>query len=144
MVLPDSGRDERKKLRLRNRNIESTMEGMRKTLLGAAIRRETMTYGALMRRFGLSRGRVLSEAIGEADRREYASGAPGFAALIVRKDTGYPGGGYFCDDTLPLRLRRPSSRRNDPRLSGPEMEHIKNQQERIWKFYAGADRKRRE
>ena len=77
----------------------------------------------------------MSEAIGEVDRIEYRSAAPGFAAIIVRKDTGYPGGGYFCDDVLPARLRRPKGRSSNPRLSEAEKEHIRESQKRIWAFY---------
>lgn len=110
----------------------------KKTLLAAATCRKTVTYGTLMKEFGLSRGRALSRTIGEADRIEHEAGAPGFAALIVRKDTGFPGGGYFCDYELPVRLRRPKSRSGDPRLSKAEKNHIKAQQERIWRHYSGA------
>jgi hypothetical protein len=108
---------------------------MRTTLLSTARRQETITYGVLMRKFELSRGRVLTTTIAEADRLEYDFGAPGFAALIVRKDTGFPGGGYFCDNSLPRRLRRPRSRCGDPRLSRAEKHYISMQQERIWKYY---------
>jgi len=114
----------------------STAESMRRALLRAAGRGETVTYGTLMRRFSLSRGRALSGIIGKVDRQEYASSAPGFAAIIVRKDTGYPGGGYFCDDTLPPELRRPKSRANDPILSSVERDYIRHQQRRIWESYS--------
>ncbi|MDV3277960.1 MAG: hypothetical protein LYZ69_05775 [Nitrososphaerales archaeon] len=107
----------------------------RKELLAAARGRRTINYGMLMKRFRLSRGRVLSELIGSVDRKEYESGAPGFAAIIVRKDTGYPGGGYFCDGDLPPRLRRPKGRSADPRLSSNERAHIRTQRERIWTYY---------
>lgn len=105
-------------------------------LAGAARERRTITYGRLMRRFGLSRGRNLSRLIGRVDRKEQESGAPGFAAIIVRKDTGYPGGGYFCDDELPLGLRRPKARGTDPKLSAAEKDHIRRQREKIWAYYA--------
>jgi len=101
----------------------------------AARGRKTVTYGTLMRRIRLSRGRALSGMIGAVDRMEYAALAPGFAAIIVRKDTGFPGGGYFCDDALPTRLRRPQSRASDPRLSSAEREHVRRKQEEIWRFY---------
>lgn len=78
--------------------------------------------------------------IGMVDRNESDSGAPGFAAIIVRKDTGYPGGGYFCDDALPPRLRRPARRGNDPRLSELEKGHIRRQRETIWVYYSPARR----
>jgi len=71
----------------------------------------------------------------EVDRAERLKGAPGFAAIVVRKDTEFPGGGYFCDDDLPVSLRRPASRSTDPRLSDTEKDHIRRQQRRIWEFY---------
>jgi hypothetical protein len=90
-----------------------------------------------MKRHHLSRGRQLTQTIGEVDRAEYQMGRPGFAAIIVRKDFGFPGGGYFCDDTLPPNLQRPRSRASDPRLSAAEMRHLRWQQRRIWAFYWG-------
>jgi hypothetical protein len=109
---------------------------MHEELLRAARRRTTVTYGRLMKSFHLSRGRRLSHEISEVDRLEREKGAPGFAAIIVRKDTGYPGGGYFCDDDLPVALRRAASRSTDPKLSASEKEYVGEQQERIWKYYS--------
>ncbi len=97
-----------------------------------------MTYGELMAIMGISRGPKLFDAISAVDRDEYKRGAPGFAAIIVRKDTRYPGGGFFCDDSLPLPLRRPFSRANDPRLSAAEINYIKEAQRKIWDYYSGA------
>lgn len=89
-----------------------------------------------MKIMGVSRGRPLFEAIVAVDRDEYARGAPGFAAIIVRKDTGYPGGGFFCDDDLPADLRRPFSKASEPRLSAAELNYVKDAQKRIWDFYS--------
>ncbi len=114
----------------------SGVEGLRQELLRAARARGTLTYGQLMRLMGISRGRPLFEAIVEVDRAEYARGAPGFAAIIVRKDTGFPGGGFFCDDELPPTLRRPFSRASDPKLSAAEMNYVKEAQKRIWDYYS--------
>ena len=108
---------------------------MRADLLKAARKGATVTYGQMMRSYHLSRGRALSKAIGEVDRLEYERGAPGFAAIIVRKDTGFPGGGYFCDDALPARLRRPRARGSDPHLSAEEISHLRKAQKAIWDFY---------
>ena len=115
---------------------DSSMENLRQELLRAAKARGTLTYGDLMRILGISRGRPLFEAISAIDREEYRKGAPGFAAIIVRKDTGFPGGGFFCDNDLPASLRRPFSKANDPRLSAAEMNYIKDAQKRIWDFYS--------
>ena len=115
---------------------DPSIEDLRKELLRAARARGTLTYGELMRILGISRGRPLFEAISAVDRDEYRKGAPGFAAIIVRKDTGFPGGGFFCDDGLPLSLRRPYSGANDPKLSAAEMNYVKEEQKKIWDYYS--------
>ncbi|MDG6989331.1 MAG: hypothetical protein JRN21_08450 [Nitrososphaerota archaeon] len=101
----------------------------------AARARSTLTYGQLMNILGVSRGRPLFDSIVAVDRDEYAKGAPGFAAIIVRKDTGFPGGGFFCDDDLPAGLRRPFSRAADPNLSADEINYVKEAQQKIWDYY---------
>lgn len=112
---------------------------MRAELLRAALARRTVTYGELMEKFELGRGDMgagVIAVLGEVDRQEYAAGAPGFAALVVRKDTGYPGGGYFCWDDVPKELRRSDDKCSDPRLSDAEKRYIRTQQERIWAYYS--------
>lgn len=104
-------------------------------LAAAARRRQKVTYGRLMKRFGVSRGVALSRLIGAVDQRECRRGAPGFAAMVVRKDTGYPGGGYFCGDDLPPRLRRRRGRGADPRLTPAERAHVRKRQEAVWDYY---------
>ena len=108
---------------------------MKIDLLKAARAKSKVTYGELMKRYHLSRGRPLIRAIGQIDRLEYERGAPGFAAIIVRRDTGFPGGGYFCDDDLPPELRRISKSRTDPRLTLAEKDYVIEQQKRIWTHY---------
>ena len=114
------------------------IEVLRGELIKAARARGTLTYGELMKLLGISRGRPLFDAIVEVDRAEYARGAPGFAAIIVRKDTGFPGGGFFCDDGLPPDLRRPFSRANDPKLSASELNYVKEAQKRIREYNSEA------
>ena len=110
-----------------------------KELLRAARNRRTVTYGHLMRKFRISRGHPkgagIVGVIGAIDRREYEKGGPGFAAIVVRKDTGYPGGGYFCYDDLPDHLRRPKGQGTNPRLSRAEREYIEGEQRKIWRYY---------
>jgi len=102
-----------------------------------------MTYGRLMKRHHLSRGRKLSQTIGEIDRAEYEMGAPGFASIVVRKDTGLPGGGYFCDPELPPGLRRPRLRSSDPKLSPAEISYVRQQQLKVWRHYGRKSAQRR-
>lgn len=115
------------------------LDEMRKELINAAISRRTVTYGYLMRKFGMARGSSLGNtvvgALAEIDQQEYADGAPGFAAIVVRKDTGYPGGGFFCWDGVPPELRRAKSEGNNPILSEAEKKYIDREREKIWDYY---------
>jgi len=112
---------------------------VRRELLRAAGDRRTVTYGFLMRKFRLSRGapggKGVVGVVGEVDRGEAQRGAPGFAAIVVRKDTGFPGGGFFTWDGLPPGLRRPKSEGSDPRLSDAERRCVRGLQEEIWSYY---------
>jgi hypothetical protein len=91
----------------------------------------------------MSRGKALVNALGSVDRQEAAAGGPGFAALVVRRDTGFPGGGFFCDSSLPLSLRRGRERSSDPKLSPREKAFVRSQQRRIWSHYGAMKRRAR-
>jgi len=114
-------------------------EDVRRELLKAAKGHRTVTYGFLMKKFRLSRGATGGKgvvgAIGEVDRREVRNGAPGFAAIVVRKDTGYPGGGFFCWDGVTSALRRNKHEGSNPRLSDAEKRYVRRLQEEIWDYY---------
>jgi hypothetical protein len=114
-------------------------EDVRRELLNAAGDRRTLTYGSLMKKFHLSRGapggKGVVGVVGEVDTREARRGAPGFAAIVVRKDTGYPGGGFFCWDGIPSALRRARREGSNPRLSDAEKRYVRRLQEEIWSYY---------
>jgi hypothetical protein len=114
---------------------------VRRKLLRAASDHRTVAYGLLMRKFRISRGapggKGVVGVIGEIDRSEARKGAPGFAAIVVRKDTGYPGGGFFTWDGVPSGLRRPKREGSNPRLSNAEKAYVRDLQEAIWGYYQG-------
>jgi hypothetical protein len=123
-------------LKLSDSGYAKLAKRFRGELLKAAQERRTVTYGYLMKRFSISRGRVISGLLGEVDAMESRKGSPGFAALVVRKDTGFPGGGFFCDPGLPVALQRGSERSTDPKLSLREMAYVRGRQRFIWSFYS--------
>ena len=114
-------------------------DDVRRELLRAAGDHRTVTYGFLMRKFRISRGapggKGIVGVIGEIDRHEALRGAPGFAAIVVRKDTRFPGGGFFTWDGLPPCLRRPKGAGSNPRLSDAERRYARKLQEEIWSYY---------
>jgi hypothetical protein len=116
-------------------------DDVRRELLKAAFDRRTVTYGFLMRRFRISRGapggKGIVGVIGEIDRHEARRKAPGFAAIVVRRDTGFPGGGFFCWSGIPPALRRAKHEGLNPRLSDAEKKYVGKLQEGIWGFYRG-------
>ena len=115
-----------------------SVDEIRKVLHDAAMNHRTITYGELMGRFGLARGdsgRTVIGMLSEVDKGEISAKAPGFAAIVVRKDTGYPGGGFFCWDDVPPELRRPRERCSDPKLSQVEKSYVRKQQQRVWEYY---------
>ncbi len=113
---------------------------MRRELLRAASDHRTVTYGLLMRKFRISRGapggKGIAGVIGEIDRCEAREEAPGFAAIVVRKDTGYPGGGFFTWGGVPSGLRRPKREGSNPRLADAEKRYGRDLQEEIWGYYS--------
>jgi hypothetical protein len=111
---------------------------MRRELMRAALERRMVTYGYLMNKFGLARGdsgETVVGVLGEIDGEESRRGAPGFAAIVVRKDTSFPGGGFFCWEGIPTSLRRPKEKGQDPKLSQAEKLYVREQQEKIWSYY---------
>lgn len=105
---------------------------MRRVLVEAAVEEKTVTYGQLMKRFGLSRGsgrgKTVVGALEGIDRAERATGAPGFAAIVVRKDTGYPGQGFFAREG-----------NGDSRITPEQKDCADREKERVWSYY-GRDR----
>jgi hypothetical protein len=101
----------------------SMRDDVQRALLRAATERRTVTYGFLMSKFRLSRG---------------APAGNGVVGVIgVRKDTGYPGGGFFCWNEIPPALRRARREGSNPRLSDAEKRYVRRLQEEIWGYYGG-------
>ncbi len=69
-------------------------------LLRAGAEGRTLTYGEVLRRFGRRVGpgnvAALCRDLGEVCRRVEARGGPDLACLVVRREDGLPGAGYFA------------------------------------------------
>jgi hypothetical protein len=50
---------------------------------------------------------------------------------VVRKDTGYPGGGFFSWGGIPSALRMPKREGSNPRLSEAEKRYVRRLQEEV-------------
>jgi hypothetical protein len=121
------------------RKEEVRLREVRKELVAAAAEGRTVCYGHLMKKFGIPRGhprgKGIASVIGAVDDMQRKKGAPGFASLVVRKDTGYPGGGFFCSADIPGRLRRPRSEGSNPRLTNAEKKYVDTLRKKAWVYY---------
>jgi len=92
--------DGRRRWGLEPAEWDEAKESLRQLVAGAAARRCTVTYGEAARvafggRFSARSG-ALMDLLGEVDTEEEAARGVIIASLVVRKDTGMPGDGYFA------------------------------------------------
>ncbi|KXK21303.1 MAG: hypothetical protein UZ15_CFX003001491 [Chloroflexi bacterium OLB15] len=94
------------KYKLTTAEKATAKEEMRAALIDAARKRELITYSELCLRIpgvGLyPHSFIFTQLLREVCHEEYAKGHRQLCALVVRKATGMPGGGYFSD-TAPLK-----------------------------------------
>jgi len=78
---------------------DAVLDEMRAILIGCAKRRETITYSDLARTVSSAsmhhRAPMFHRLITRLDTPD--SDEPSLATLVVRKDSGIPGSGYFAD-----------------------------------------------
>ena len=116
-------------------------EDVRKKLTEVAKRRDTITYGELMREFHISR-RVIGDVVGEVSEYEYKKGRPFISAIVVQTNSatriypkGMPGGGFLGISDLPSYIRRlDKSKYGDP-LNSKEQEFISKEQSKVWNYW---------
>ncbi len=93
---------------------------------------KTMTYGELMSRFHVSRGRThgIAELLWRISEREACSvglshDPPHFiSAVVVRSISGYPSGGFFGLAGIPPELERSERMYGNPSLSDDEKRYV--------------------
>ena len=122
-------------------------QDVRQKLISVAKRGETITYGELMREFGIPRGHPkpgigIGHVVGIISEHEHSKRRPLISAIVVRASSGtaicpkgVPGGGFFGLPGIPSHLIRSESAWADSRLNGEEQEFIKNEQEKVWLYW---------
>jgi len=123
---------------------------VRAKLIEIARKRKTITYGELMRKFGIPRGHRkpgigIGSVVGQISEYEHSKGRPLLSVIVVRADSktkkcpqGHPGGGFLGLDGVPLHLRRSPGAFSDP-LTIKEQEFIKEEQQRVWDYWKAHD-----
>lgn len=108
---------------------DDAAERLRSLLFEVAARRSTVTYGEVARRVFdgrfSARSGALMDLLGRVDTEEAAASGTVIASLVVRKDTGIPGDGYFA--FVEGELGRPV---------GDRAAFWRCEAERVWSAYA--------
>ncbi len=119
---------------------------VRKKLVAVAKRGGTISYGRLMKQFGIPRGHRKSgigigSVLGEISKYERRNGRPLLSAIVVRAGSktrvcpkGHTGGGFFGLPGIPLRLKRSASTHGIGSLTRKEQEFVRKEQERVWSY----------
>ncbi len=113
-------------------DMQDTMNELRDLARGG----KTMTYGELMSRFHVSRGRIhgIAELLWRISEMEACLVGPShdpphfISAVVVRSTSGYPSGGFFGLAGIPPDLERPERLYVDSVLSDDEKRYV----EKIW------------
>ncbi len=121
------------------------MQDLDDELHSLAWKGRTVTYGRLMRRYGISRGGkvgignildILNER--ERCRSSCRNSLHHISAVVVLANTDYPSGGFFGVDGLPQGIERSERLWTRPALSPREKEFV----ERVWEHVEDCMRRR--
>jgi hypothetical protein len=119
---------------------------VRQRLIEVARNRKTITYGELMKEFGIPRGHRkpgigIGHVVGAISEHEYSHGRPLISAIVVRAysesticPNGAPGGGFFGLSGIPSQLIRSENNWGNP-LTNEERNFVKAEQEKIWNYW---------
>ena len=111
------------------------MDRLERLLIGAALDRRPVTYGALLRASGFRVGprnvAALCRDLGRVQARLAALGAPDLACLVVRAADGLPGVGWFAAE-------RAEGAYTGPAVGPAALAHLRACQERAYAWAATA------
>lgn len=102
-------------------------EGVRRRLIETARNGARITYGEIMRAFGVARGRHIGKVLEEICMHEVSNGRPPLGSVVVLKGSDYPSSGFL----LVFPERYSGLDRN-----GPEARRLmREDQERTWAYW---------
>jgi hypothetical protein len=100
-------------------------------LLRAAQRGRTVMYGSIMRACGIPRGQIthngkaIGDVVGAISEWTWESWGVYLSSIVVDKNTGFPGGGFFGLTGIPSKLKRNPAQWAENKLSDEEKAFIK-------------------
>jgi hypothetical protein len=105
-------------------------EDVRRRLIEVARNGKRITYGELMRTFGLARGRHIGKVLKEICLHEVSNNRPPLASIVVLQNSNYPSTGFLS--VFPERYS--GLDRNSPKAR----QLMREDQERTWAYWKTA------
>jgi hypothetical protein len=128
------------------RRRQTMRADVRERLVAAAKSGETVTYGELMKQFGIPRGspnreKGIGDVVGQISMYEHSKGRPPISAIVVTAGSrtltypqGLPSGGFFGLPGIPPHLKRQDQELGNP-LTLEDKEYARQQQKRVWAYW---------
>jgi hypothetical protein len=119
-------------------------DDIRKRLIEVAKKGSKISYKELMDEFCLARGghpsakNRVGDVVGDISNFEHSNGRPLISSVVVHKNNGYPGSGFFGLDGIPEQLRRTEKSFKNP-LSLDDKKFVQEEQKRVWDWWKKHD-----
>jgi hypothetical protein len=104
----------------------------------SAKREHPITYGEIMRECHIPRGqpvrngKAIGDVVGKISEWTSDEWRVYLSAIVVHKNTSYPGGGFFGLKRIPSRLVREEAKWADQRLNADEKTFVRNCQQKVF------------
>jgi hypothetical protein len=104
----------------------------------SAKRGRTITYGEIMRKCHVPRGqpvrngKAIGDVVGLISEWTRERWGVYLSAIVVHKNTSYPGGGFFGLPEIPAKLARDEAGWTDQRLTADEKLFLRNCQREVF------------
>ena len=112
-------------------------EDVVRLIVESAKKGRTITYGEIMRKCGIPRGqpthngKAIGDVVGRISEWTRENWGIYLSAIVVHKDTGYPGGGFFGLSGIPAEFARDEAGWDDRRLTADERSFLSKRQQEV-------------
>jgi hypothetical protein len=112
-------------------------EDVVRLIVESAKRGRTITYGEIMRKCRIPRGqpthngKAIGDVVGRISEWTWETSGIYLSAIVVHKDTGYPGGGFFGLSGIPAKFARDEAGWGDRRLTPGEKSFLSKRQQEV-------------
>lgn len=118
-------------------------EDVVRLIVESAKKGQTITYGEIMRKCRIPRGqpthngKAIGDVVGRIREWTWENRGIYLSAIVVHKDTGYPGGGFFGLSGIPSKFARDEAGWSDRKLTTAEKSFLSKRQQEAFAWAKG-------